>query len=271
MSAGRAVDVGDFALARGRDRMSGETQFYLMAIPAVILLGLSKGGFSGLSSLAMPMMSLVSSPVRAAAIVLPILIVQDWVSVWAFRRDYSRRNLIILIPSSMIGVTLGWLLAARVSEDVVRLAIGVISIAFVAYMLIRDRLGRAPVQKPSVPSGVLWGSLSGFTSFVSHAGSPPFQVYVMPQYLEPRIFAGTATIFFAAVNLLKLPGYLLLGQLSPDNLVVSAWLLPVAVVSTFAGVWLVRRVSADRFYAVILALTFLIGVKLTYDAVRALA
>ena len=195
--------------------MSGEMQFYLVAIPAVILLGLSKGGFSGLSSLAMPIMSLVASPVRAAAIVLPILIVQDWVSVWAFRRDYSLRNLIILTPSAVIGVTAGWLLAARVSEDVVRLAIGVISIAFVAYMLIRDRLGRAPVEKPGVPSGVLWGSLSGFTSFVSHAGAPPFQVYVMPQYLEPRIFAGTATIFFAAVNLLKLPGYFLLGQLSP--------------------------------------------------------
>ena len=216
--------------------MSGETQFYLVAIPAVILLGLSKGGFSGLSSLAMPMMSLVASPARAAAIVLPILIVQDWVS-----------------------------------EDAVRLAIGVISIAFVAYMLIRDRLGRAPVEKPGVPSGVPWGSLSGFTSFVSHAGAPPFQVCVMPQYLEPRIFAGTATIFFAAVNILKLPGYFLLGQLSSDNLIVSAWLLPVAVLSTFAGVWLVRRVSADRFYTAILALTFLIGVKLTYDAVRALA
>jgi uncharacterized protein len=93
----------------------------------------------------------------------------------------------------------------------------------------------------------------------------------MPQYLEPRIFAGTATIFFTAVNLLKLPGYFLLGQLSSDNLRVSAGLLPVAVLSTFAGVWLVRRVSADRFYTAILALTFLIGVKLTYDAVRALA
>jgi uncharacterized protein len=251
--------------------MSGEVQFYLVAVPAVILLGLSKGGFSGLSSLAMPIMSLVASPVKAAAIVLPILIVQDWVSVWAFRRDYSARNLAILIPSAMIGVALGWLLAARVSDDAVRLAIGVISIAFVGYMLIRDRLGRAPVEKPGVPSGVVWGSLAGFTSFVSHAGAPPFQVYVMPQYLKPRVFAGTATIFFAAVNLLKLPPYFLLGQFSRDNLWVSAGLIPVAVLSTFAGVWLVRRVSADRFYALILALTLLIGVKLTYDALLALA
>jgi uncharacterized membrane protein YfcA len=217
------------------------------------------------------MLSLVASPVRAAAIVLPILLVQDWLSVWAFRRDFSSRNLVILIPSSMIGVGVGWLLAARVSDDAVRLAIGEISIAFVLYMLIRDRLGRAPVEKPGVPSGILWGSLSGFTSFVSHSGAPPFQVYVMPQYLKPPVFAGTATMFFAAVNLLKVPPYFLLGQFNRDNLFVSAGLIPVAILSTFAGVWLTRRVSADRFYAVILALTFLIGVKLTYDAVQALA
>jgi uncharacterized protein len=250
--------------------MSGERQFYLVALPAVIILGLSKGGFTGLSSLAMPMMSLVISPVRAAAIVLPVLIVQDWVSVWAFRRDFSPRNLVILIPASMIGVAAGWLLAARVSEDAVRLAVGLISIAFVAYMLIRDRLGLAPVATPGVPAGVLWGSLAGFTSFISHAGSPPFQVYVMPQNLKPRVFAGTATMFFAAVNLIKLPPYVMLGQLSRQNLTVSALLIPVAVLSTFAGVWLVRRVAADRFYAIILVITFLIGVKLTYDAVLAL-
>ena len=93
----------------------------------------------------------------------------------------------------------------------------------------------------------------------------------MPQNLKPRVFAGTATMFFAAVNLIKLPPYFLLGQFSRDNLAVSAVLIPVAIVSTFAGVWLVRRVSADRFYAIILVITFLIGVKLTYDAVLALA
>jgi uncharacterized membrane protein YfcA len=251
--------------------MSGEMQFYLFAVPAVIILGLSKGGFTGLSSLAMPMLSLVISPVKAAAIVLPVLIVQDWVSVWAFRRDFSPRNLVILIPASIIGIAAGWLLAARVSEDAVRLAVGVISIVFVFYMLIRDRLGLAPVAKPGVPDGLVWGALAGFTSFISHAGAPPFQVYTMPQNLKPRVFAGTATMFFAAVNLIKLPPYFMLGQFSRENLAVSAALIPVAVLSTFAGVWLVRRVSADRFYAIILVITFLIGVKLTYDAVAALA
>jgi uncharacterized membrane protein YfcA len=209
-------------------------------------------------------------PVRAAAIVLPVLIVQDWVSVWAFRRDFSPRNLLILIPPSMIGVAVGWLLAARVSEDAVRFAVGVISIVFVFSMLVRDRLGFAPVETPRVASGLLWGSLAGFTSFISHAGGPPFQVYVMPQNLKPRVFAGTATMFFAAVNVLKIPPYFLLGQFSRDDLTVSACLFPLAVLSTFAGVWLVRRVAPDRFYAIVLLLTFLIGVKLIHDALLAL-
>ena len=250
--------------------MSGELDFYLVAFPAVIVLGLSKGGFTGLSALAMPMLSLATSPIRAAAIVLPVLIVQDWVSVWAFRRDFSSRNLVILIPSSMLGIAAGWLLAARVSEDSVRLAVGVISIVFVFYMLLRDRLGLGAVDKPGVSGGVVWGSLAGFTSFISHAGAPPFQVYVMPQNLKPRVFAGTATMFFAATNLIKLPPYFMLGQFSRDNLKVSLALVPVAILSTFAGVWLVRKVDANKFYAIILVLTFLIGVKLTYDALEAL-
>src|SRR5208337_606747 len=236
--------------------MSGETEFYLVAVPAVIVLGLAKGGFTGLSTLAMPILSLVASPVRAAAILLPILVVQDWISVWAFRRDFSSRNLLILVPSSMVGIAAGWLLAARVSENAVRLAVGVISIAFVVSMLVRDRLDLAPVERPGLAGGMLWGSIAGFTSFISHAGGPPFQVYVMPQNLNPRVFAGTATMFFAAVNLIKVPPYFLLGQFSRDNMAVSAGLVPLAVLSTFVGVWLVRRVSADRFYAIILMIAF---------------
>ena len=251
--------------------MSSTMAFYLAAIPAVMLLGLSKGGFSGLGTLVVPVMALAISPVKAAAIMLPLLVVGDWVSVWAFRRDYSTRNLIILIPASVIGVGVGWLLAAKVSEDAVRLAVGLISILFVVYMVLRDRLGAATAAKPGVPSGVLWGAIAGFTSFISHSGAPPFQVYVMPQKLEPRIFAGTAAIVFAAVNLLKVVPYFFLGQFSRANLIDSAGLMPVAILSALGGVWLVRRVSIERFYAVILALTFLVGLKLTWDALEAMA
>jgi uncharacterized protein len=137
-------------------------------------------------------------------------------------------------------------------------------------MLVRDRLRAAAIEKPGVPSGVFWGSVSGFTSFISHAGGPPFQVYVMPQGLAPRVFAGTSAILFAAINLLKVPPYFFLGLFDRANLVAAASLMPLTIASAFAGVWLVRRVSAERFYAIILALTFVIGVKLTWDALAAM-
>jgi hypothetical protein len=239
--------------------------FYAAAIPAVILVGLSKGGFSGLSALSMPLLSLAISPVKAAAILLPILMIQDWVSVWAFRHDWEKRNLLILIPASVIGVFLGWLLAAAVSEALVRLAVGLISIGFVAYIVIRSWGGEPAATRPNVAPGIFWGALAGFTSFVSHSGAPPFQVYVMPQRLSPRIFAGTATMFFAAVNLLKAPPYLALGQFSKENLSAALTLFPLAILSTFAGVWLVRRVDAQRFYSLVYGLTFLIGLRLVWD------
>ncbi|WP_158813837.1 sulfite exporter TauE/SafE family protein [Methylocapsa sp. S129] len=238
--------------------------FYLAAIPAVILVGLSKGGFSGLSMMAMPLLSLAVSPVQAAAIMLPILIVQDWVSVWAFRRDFEPRNLLILIPASLIGIGAGWMLYSDVSEALVRLAVGVISIGFVAYMVIRSRGGEPAPSQGKVAPGIFWGALAGFTSFVSHAGSPPFQVYVMPQGLSPRLFAGTAVMVFAAINLLKVIPYFALGQFSRENLMAAATLFPLAILATMAGVWLVRRVPADRFYNLVYAMTFLIGLRLVW-------
>jgi uncharacterized protein len=250
--------------------MSLDWPFYFVAIPAVILVGLSKGGFSGLSTLAMPLLSLELSPVRAAAILLPILIVQDWISVWAFRRDFEPRNLLILIPASLIGIGVGWLLAAHVGEAVVRLAVGLISIGFVAYMILRSRGGEPAPSQGKVAPGIFWGALAGFTSFVSHAGAPPFQVYVMPQGLPPRVFAGTATMFFAAANLLKVPPYFALGQFSRENLTAAATLFPLAILATLAGVWLVRRVPADRFYNLVYALTFLIGLWLVRDGLHEL-
>jgi hypothetical protein len=239
--------------------------FYFAAIPAVILLGLSKGGFSGLSSLAMPLFALAISPIKAAAILLPILIVQDWVSVWAFRRDFELRNLAILAPAGAVGVAAGWLMAARVDEQAVRLAVGLISVGFVVFMLLRDRLASGAPTRATVAPGLFWGAIAGFTSFISHAGAPPTMVYMLPQKLTPRLFAGTSAILFAIINLLKVGPYFALGQFNRDNLAASASLLPVAVVATFAGVWLVRRVSADRFYAAVLALTFIVGVKLMWD------
>ena len=100
---------------------------------------------------------------------------------------------------------------------------------------------------------------------ISHAGGPPFQIYVMPQRLEARVFVGTSVLFFAAVNWMKVPPYLALGQFSAANLATSAALFPLALVATWLGVILVRRFSNERFYICVCVLMVLIGVKLVFD------
>ena len=247
--------------------MSEPLLFYALAVPAVVLLGLSKGGFAGLGALSLPMLALAISPVRAAAILLPILIVQDVVGVWAFRRDWDAAILAWMLPGAGIGILLGYLFAAQVSSAAVLALVGTISVLFGLYRLWSERRGSVAVaaQAPGWV-GSLLGIASGFTSQIAHAGQPPFQVYVLPRRLPRDVLVGTTAIFFAAVNWAKVPAYWALGQFNRDTLGVAALLLPVAIASTFAGVWLVRRVSPERFYTAIYALMVLVGVKLIWDA-----
>ncbi len=165
-------------------------------MPAVTLIGLSKGGFVGMGALSLPIMALAISPVRAAAILLPILIVQDVVGVWAFRKQWDGHVLGWMLPGSLIGIALGWFFAARVSESAVLGVVGAISILFGLYRLWLDRRGviAAPAQSPGWV-GTLCGVASGFTSQIAHAGQPPFQIWVLPKQLERDVLVGTTAIF----------------------------------------------------------------------------
>ncbi len=163
-----------------------DPQFYAAAIPAVIILGLSKGGFVGLGNLAIPLMALVMSPVQAAAVLLPILLVQDAVGVLSFRRSWDGFNLAVLLPSAFVGIFLGYLLAAHVSDAGIAFSVGVISIIFgLRRLIVERRASGATALRPGIPFGLLCGVGAGFTSMIAHAGGPPFQIYVMPQRL-PR-------------------------------------------------------------------------------------
>lgn len=250
--------------------MSPETLYIVCAVIAVVISGLAKGGFAGVGALAMPIMALGVDPVRGAAILLPILILQDAVSVWAFRRSWDGAILKVILPGAALGVALGWLFAARVSSVAVLGALGVISVVFGLQRLWLER-GGAVVLPSNAPGwvGFLFGVASGFTSQLAHAGSPPFQMYVLPKKLPRDTLVGTTAIAFAVMNWMKAPAYAALGEFTPANLLATAALVPVAIVATFAGVWLVRRVDPARFYTLIYLLMVLLGLKLIADAAMA--
>lgn len=234
--------------------------FYIVASIAIVLVGLAKGGFAGLGATAMPLLVLVMDPLSAAAVLLPILLVQDVVSVWAFRRSFDRATLKLMLPGAMIGIFLGWRLAATVHADFVRALVGLIAVLFGLYRLSGFTVRTA---KP-LPSwlGTFWGGVSGFTSQVAHAGGPPFQVWALTRNFPHTVFIGTSSIFFAIINWLKVPAYVALGQFTTANMQLTLVFLPLAIISTVAGVWLVKRIRPERFNLIINLLMIAVGLEL---------
>jgi uncharacterized membrane protein YfcA len=242
-----------------------EPAFVLAASVAALLIGLSKGGLSNMGVLGTPVLALVISPVQAAALLLPIFVVSDLFGLWAYRRDYDRRNLAILLPAALVGIGIGWATASVVSDRTVGLVIGIIGVAF---CLNAWRVRHAqPKPKPAdVPRGLFWGTVMGFSSFVSHSGGPPYQVYVLPQQLPKLVFAGTTTIAFAVVNAVKLLPYWALGQFNAANLKTAFLLMPIAVIGTFAGVRLVHVLPQRFYFGFVHVMLLIVSVKLIVDA-----
>ena len=238
--------------------------FFFLAGLAAFLVGLSKGGLPAVGMLAVPLLSLLMSPVKAAVLLLPIFVISDVMGMWLYRRDYSAANLRILIPAGILGVVVGWLTASMVSDRVITFLIGAMGVAFCLNLWLRDQT--KILAQPAQPlKGWFWGTVAGFTSFISHAGAPPFQVYMLPQKLPKAEFAGTATIVFAVINAAKILPYQNLRPYSAETLWSAAGLIPFALVGAVLGAYLTRRIADVWFYRIVQISLFGVSLKLLAD------
>ncbi len=239
--------------------------FYLVAVPALLILGLSKGGFgSGLGLLAVPLMALVVTPVQAAAIMLPILCAMDLVGLRAFWRRAPVTVLVLVVPAALLGITLGALTFRDLSVRTLEVLLGVIALGFTAWrFVLAQRVAQRP--PPGRWAGRFWGFVSGYTSFVAHAGGPPLSIYLLPQRLDKTVFQAINVVFFAVVNYVKLVPYWWLGQFDGSNLGTSLVLLPLAPLGVWLGIWCHHRLSDQWFYRICYAALVLAGVKLVSD------
>ena len=241
--------------------------FYLVAVPAVLLLGISKSGFgAGFGSLAVPMMALAISVPQAAAICMPLLLVMDLLGMAAFRKDVDWRLLRFLLPPALLGIVIGALSFRALDARLVAGVVGVLTLLFLAQrLLFPPRAGDRPAPRWL---GWLLSATSGFTSFVAHAGGPPLNAYVIPLRLKPVVFTGTMAFLFFVVNLSKWLPYAWLGLLDWRNLATSLVLLPLAPVGVWLGIRMARRIDPRLFYQLIYLGLLLTGVKLVWDAFR---
>jgi len=216
--------------------------------------------------IAVPLLALTMSPIAAAALVLPIFILSDLVAVYLYRRDFDRENLKILIPAGLLGVGIGWLTASLVPDAVVALLIGLLGVGFCLNVWIRGKQSADPKPR-SVRSGLFWGTVSGFTSFVAHAGAPPYQIYMLPQKLPRLVFAGTTTLLFSVVNLAKVIPYAMIEPFTLPVLKTSLTVLPIALVGTLIGKFGVNKLSDQWFYRLVQVALFLVCVQLIVKSV----
>ncbi|MFC0711734.1 sulfite exporter TauE/SafE family protein [Azorhizophilus paspali] len=238
------------------------TELLLVAVPAVLLTGLSKGGFGGaFGGIAVPLLALAVPPTQAAAIMLPILCTADLVGLRAYYGKWDAANLRIMLPGALLGVLLGSLSFGMLDERIIALLIGGIAVTFVLLNLLRPPAGTAGLP-PARGKGTALSVLAGFTSFVAHAGGPPAMMHLLPQQLDKVRYVATINVFFLLTNAIKLLPYALLGQFSGDNLLTSLFLAPLVPLGVWAGLWLQERVDHLWFYRIARAGLLLAGIQL---------
>lgn len=243
--------------------------FYLAAIPAVLIVGISKGGFGGgLGLIAVPMMALVVPPTQAAAIMLPILCVMDLFALWGFRKIYDKKNLAVLLPAATVGIVIGALSFHHLSEHHIMLMIGIMSVLFCLHWVFQGILKiEAKAKSHNTGKGWLLGTVAGFTSFSVHAGGPPLNFYLLPQKLNKTVYVGTTIIFFAVINFTKLIPYSMLELLPTGSLATSLILIPLAPLGVKIGMYFHDRVNPTLFYQLCYFFLFIIGCKLSWEGI----
>lgn len=243
--------------------------FYMITALSIFLTGLSKSGFGGgLGVMAVPMMSLFVPPQFAAAVMMPLLLAMDMLIIWRFRRSWDRGVILSLLPAACIGLLLGRMTFEHMDANIIKLLIGLLAAFFVVQFL----LGRG-AQPRSIPGGkpMVWllGLISGFSSYIAHAGGPPVKGYLLRQQLEKSAFVGTNTVFFFTLNFIKTVAYGASGTLSQASLTVSALLAPILVVAVLVGSALQSRIDQQLFVKFVYGFLALTAAKLLTDSLSA--
>ncbi|MBJ7537539.1 sulfite exporter TauE/SafE family protein [Marinomonas transparens] len=232
---------------------------------AVLITGISKGGFSGaFGIIAVPLVSLQTSPAVAAAIMLPILCVMDIFTVQKFWQKWNKEQLIKCIPAAIIGVIIGGLTATWFSAELLKILVGIIAVGFAINSWPKNNKPKA-IKPLSTLTGKLWCCLAGFTSFIAHAGGPPISVHLLRTNLDKTQYVATAAVIFTAINYVKIIPYSMLGLFNTSNILLSLYFIPVAYLGVQLGAWLHYRLSNEAFFKCMYGFLFLTGLKLIWD------
>lgn len=246
--------------------MELDLNFFAIAAPAVVFAGISKGGFgSGAAFLSSAILALVLDPGLALGVMLPLLMLIDVASLRPYWGRWRLRESLLLIAGGVPGVALGAWFYTLADAGTLRILIGAISVLFVLWQVgsARGWINAAQMQMPDW-SGWGFGAVTGFTSFVSHAGGPPAAMFMLGRHMDKTEYQASSVLVFWIINIAKAVPYTFLGLFTLETLWANVLLAPFALVGTWLGVKAHFLVPERIFFALTYVLLMLTGLRLIW-------
>jgi len=249
--------------------------WWSIVILAIFLIGLTKSGFgSGAGLMIAPMTTFAMAhiprygPDAALGLLLPLLMVGDFIALWQYRRLLSMKIVVRLLPGTISGVVLGTLLLRwfvsqqkEVTEALVNVTIGTESVFLVLlhfYRVWRAR-GELPVYVPRIAKSFSVGAFAGVSSTLAHGAGPIISLHLLPQRLERGMFVGTCALYFFLMNALKMPGYYGAGLFAKISMSLALSFMPLVIIGALSGYWVNRRINDRIFTNTVYVITFALG------------
>ena len=239
--------------------------FFFCIVPAIIIFGIAKSGLGGsIALISIPLMTVVMPLGQALAIILPILILSDFIAVYRFRKEFDPDILKLIVPFAAVGIFIGSITFSYFSEDLLKFILGLMGFLFSSHYFLFKRNKITPAKK-NFFKGSICSAVAGFTSFCVHAGGTPTSIYLLPLRLKKNIYVGTRVIFFTFVNLIKFPFYIHLSMVTFESFKQSLMLFPLSVLGILIGYQILKYIEESLFYNIIYTLILITSLKLVYS------
>jgi uncharacterized membrane protein YfcA len=239
---------------------------------AGFFVGIAKAGIAGVNGLFVGLFALIMPSVKqATGVVLPLVIFGDWMAVAAYRRHLQWRHLGRLFPWAALGVVLGYVALGQWTDHTIKTLVGVIIVTLAAMSYWRRFRSAQATEEAGHETRVRkfhWfvaacvGIVAGFATLVANAAGPLMAIYLVAMRLPKMEYVGTTVIFFALINLFKLPFMINLGLVSLPSVAFDLCLFPAVLIGLITGRWILTRLGQRVFEEMALALSALSGIAL---------
>lgn len=237
-----------------------------LAAVAAFCCGLAKSGFGGFGLFTVLIMAMILPAKESTGAVLPLLIVADLMAVGGFHRHVNWIEFRRLLPSTMIGILVGWLLMGCIPASLFAAFMGWMILAMMAVVVwqrLDQRVLDAVMHHPVLST--FSGLAAGISTMMANAGGPAMTFYLLAKKFDKMSFVGTCGWFFFVTNLCKVPLSISLGLISKTSLLMDVMLIPVVAAGFVAGRNCLGRISQRPFDWLLVAMAVASAVKLILD------